>query len=198
MKSLVLACGVAISGLIAAPAVDAAVSIDGALKPVSVQWTNGQCKNTSCSVSGSVVPGFGGMSSLSAVGDSETMDFLSFSGQGTGRVRFGIEASFSVNGEEVVGTGIGSVRMRKDKIKFARFAWDNLPATISTGGYEFSLAMQEGTRRIFGGTAPVSATLTVDSAPGVSAVPLPASGAALALGMVGFAAYRRGQKRKRA
>lgn len=185
------------AALATAPAAHAVTSqnfvLDTANSSVSITKTGSgiACYFTNCGIGASIASGFGGSFGL-ATGQSNTFDFLTFTGKGSGGAVYDVTATLAFVtpvGATTTGNGNGATALYRGRIVAGSLSWTNLPSTIILGnGSVIDVAFQGGLAILKGNTVTTTATVS-----GVNIVPVPAAGVLLmsGLGLMGFAARRR-------
>ena len=189
-------CVVALAAAIAAPAAYATTfTVDAANSSVTLTQTGTGffCSLTNCGVEAQLASGLAGTSfDLSNVGDSNTFDFLTFTGSGTGGAIYDITATlaFDPPSFSVTGGGSGGVAVFGGYIAAGALFWTDMPTTVVLAdGSEVRVDYQGGIGFLLGTSTTTSASLTLESLP--AAVPLPASGVLMMAGIGGLFAMRR-------
>lgn len=154
------------------------------------------CGLTGCGVSAELATGLGDTTfDLNNAGESNTFDFLTFSGTGTGVAVYDIVATlaFSPPTLSVTSGGSGGAILFFGSIVGAVLTWDEVPALIVLDdGNEVSVDFQGGLGLFLGHSVTTSASVTLEK---VAPVPLPASALMLLLGLGGLAGVSRFKKK---
>lgn len=198
-KSILGAAALSLSFIMSMPAQAATMldfEIDVANSSVQINQTGSGlvCFFTNCGIEASLASGLGGSFSLEE-GQSNTFDFLTFTGNGTGLSTYDVTATLAFVQPAASVTGNSSVAVAalfNGSIVAGALIWDNLPQIVDVDGNVFAVNFQGGLTLLDGQSVTTSATV---KALEVAPVPLPAS-ALLLLGAVGGLAAMR--KRKRA
>lgn len=189
-----LSAAIVAAGL-AAPGAQAALYTVSVDTNVSYNQIGRQCRSAGCSIT--VESAAPGSIDVTPGGAPVTFDFLKFSGTGPGFLTYTITAMLHIGGETVTGVGSGFARFNgAGRINVGALDWSSIDSTSD----KIAAAFQDGVTFLRGRSVTTSASVAIKDGgtPSVSAVPLPASAAALLLGLVGFGGYRRMQKRKAA
>ena len=198
MGSMRLMCVAALLALAATTAQAITFTVDAANSSVALTETGSGfvCGITNCGVSAELAAGFGGTTfDLNNVGVSNSFDFLTFTGAGTGGVAYDITATLAFDPPNIstTGGGSGGALLFFGSIVGAILTWDDVPAKVILGdGSEVTVDFEGGIGLFLGNTVTTSASVTLDK---VSAVPLPASALMLLLGLGGLAAVSRFKKK---
>lgn len=135
---------------------------------------------------------------LNNVGDSETFDFLTFTGNGTGFYEnYMASATLAFDAPTIAASSGGSggvVGVIGGFIGAGELQWDDVPVDVAFGNTGIvSINFQGGRTILPGSSITTTATVTLVQAD-ISPVPLPASGLLLLGGMGGLVAMRRRKK----
>lgn len=175
----------------------ATFTIDGAGSSVSLEETGSGvgCGLTNCGVTANLAAGLDGMTfDLTNPGETETFDFLTFTGDGSGLATYDITANLAFVTPDVSATGSGTsgVALFYGSIAGGTLSWDSgVPAQVGFGdGGLATINFEGGTGIFLGDTATTAASVKLDVAP----IPLPAAGWMLLAGLGGIAAMKRRKK----
>ena len=154
------------------------------------------CGFTNCGVTAELASGLGNTTfDLGNEGESNTFDFLTFTGTGTGLAVYDIVATLAFNPPNISTTsgGSGGALLFFGSIVAGLLTWDDVPALIVLDdGSEVSVDFEGGFGLFLGQTVTTSASATLEK---VAPVPLPASALMLLLGLGGLAGVSRFKKK---
>lgn len=154
------------------------------------------CGLTNCGVSAELADGIGDtMFNLNNEGETNTFDFLTFTGSGTGVAIYDIVATLTFNPPNISTTsgGSGGALLFFGSIVGAVLTWDDVPALlVLNDGSEVSVDFEGGLGLFLGNSVTTSASVTLEK---VAPVPLPASALMLLLGLGGLAGVSRLKKK---
>jgi hypothetical protein len=203
--SIAAAAGAALLIGAAAPAGAYMFTIDEANSSVRIMNEGSACLFSECGIEADLATGFGGSFELDH-GESASIDFLTFTAEGTGNTSFDIEATLAFSTPEeisAVGSGGGGAFTFAGRFVAGDLYWTDMPSTLTLAdGTEIAVDFQGGAGLIpFAGSVTTGASVSVGPAPAgggggsVSAVPLPAPVLLLAsaLGVFVLAGARRRQ-----
>lgn len=175
-------------------------TVDAANSSVSLTETFSGllCDATNCGVTAELSAGLGGTTfDLNNPGDSNSFDFLKFTGTGSGLVSYDVTATLAFSPPElsVTSGGSGGAFLIFGSIIGAALTWNNVPAVaVLADGTELNIDFEDGIGLFLGNSVTTSASVRLDEvAP--SPVPLPASALMLLLGLGGLAGASRFKKK---
>ncbi len=158
------------------------------------------CTLTSCGIEATLASGFGGTFAL-GTGDTESFDFITWTGTGTGGTNFDVTASlvFTAPADAgATGTGTGSALLLQGNIIGGILQWANLPVQMLLAqGSTITIDFQDGVALFLGNSVTTSATVHGDNiVAGVSEVPIPPALALFGGGLIGTGLLARRRKPK--
>ncbi len=196
MLNTLKVCAVALATFIAAPSAYATTfTVDMANSSVALTDSGSGfiCSLTSCGIDAQLASGLSGTTfDLDNPGDTETFDFLTFSGTGTGTATYDVEATlaFDPPSASVTSGGSGNVLLLSGNIVAGLLTWNDVPATLFLAdGSEVLVDFEGGVGIFLGSSTTTTASVTLESVP--APIPLPASGVLLLAGLGGLSLMRR-------
>ncbi|MEL6914725.1 MAG: VPLPA-CTERM sorting domain-containing protein [Pseudomonadota bacterium] len=151
-----------------------------------------RCYFTNCGVSADLAAGLAGTSfDIDTGNPSETFDFLTFTGAGSGGVTYDVTATLAFNPPNISTTsgGSGGALLARGSILGGALHWTDVPRVVTfADGTEIKINFQGGAGILLGHTVTTSASVSLEK---VAPVPLPASAFLLLFGLGGLVGLRR-------